>query len=401
MTQPPAAKHSVAVKRRLLIEQLCPRQVLADAAGLVFEDTNLSWRPETGEVGLPSRIVFIDANDNGELDESESLRLTDADGRFDFQDLSGDESIIRLFSGAASSMPHFPVAADAASVIPVADASALTSVRDNLAIALAGTTLQLVDIEDGAVTSIEIPGVARAAEWLPDGRMLVLASDAFGNHAFTIDNHNSVTPLVLQADEPVAGWSDIAIDSSGNGVLVEQSDHDTLLRAIAVGDSIAVGNTTTVVGAGTRVVSGGELTSVISTPTDDGLRLRLWSNATGTEIGDGGIEISGGQEVLSYDDRSGLVLLRTTAESIALLDAAAGFASLQTVSDVAGPVALDASRELLYAVSPSDAVLRIIDLNTANTLARLALDAESAATAAQLSLDSGSGKLLALTAAGI
>jgi len=386
----------------MLIEQLCDRRVLANIGGMVFEDTNTSWRYEAGESTLSSRIVFIDSNDNGEIDESESVKLTDAAGRFDFEVISGDETIIRLFNGSPSeALPLFPIAPTREDPgVLFSGGTAIASLIDGHLIALAGNTVIRADLTTRTADSVVIPGTIRSAQPLPDGRVLVLASDSAGNEAFAIDATGSVTPLVLQASDAAAVWSDVAIDASGNGVLVEQSDEDTLLRAIAVGDSIAVGSSTLTVGEGTRVFSGGELTTVISTPTDDGIRLRLWSNATGTEIGSGGVEIAGGLEVLSYNDASGLVLVRNAADSVSLVDAAAGFASLQTIA-VNGLVTFDHDRELLFAISPVELVLRVIDLNTATLIGQFVLDAESIVDPSQVTFDASTGKLFVLTAGGI
>jgi hypothetical protein len=377
--------------------------VLADVAGVVFEDANLSWRPDAGDTLLPSRIVYLDANDNGRLDENETLALTDDGGRFELQDLTGDESIIRLFNGSSSSTATtFPIVANVGGgEISIPDAIAITSFREEQAVVLANNSLSRVDVSARETVSVALPFAARAAEFLPDGRILILGSDENDNHAFTVDADGTVTSLTLQTPNPTDGWADVAIDASGNGFLVEQAEEETLLRAIAVGDSIVVGSTSTSVGAGTKVYGGGELTTILSTPTDDGLRLRLWSNATGTEIGNGGVEIPGGQEVLSYDDASGLVLLRTATESITVLDVDAGFASLQTIDDVSGPAAIDTDQELLFSVSPSDGEIRIVDLRTANLLGSFALDANAIQSASQLAFDSVSGKLLLMTSAGV
>ncbi len=397
--------HSKALsgKRRLLFEQLSQRQVLANVAGVVFEDTNLSWRPDTSEPRLQSRIVFVDSNNNSQLDDSEPVRSTDALGQFEFADLSGDEAIIRLFQGSASPLlPQFPVVPNFdAGVIAITGGTSIASLKNDIAITVAGSNVLRSNISTGSTASFAIPGPVRATELLPDGQILALASDNQSHHSFIIDSSGVVAPLSLQTPSPASGWADIAIDGSGNGLLVEQSSNATFLRSVSIGTSIVVASSTVSVGAGTHVIGGGAVTTVVSTPTNDGLLLRLWSNATATEIGSGGVEILAGQEVISYDDASGLVLLRTTADTVKLLDASAGFASLQTITGVTGPVAIDASREILYSMSTADATLRIIDLNTANVLGQFAIQTPSSSSATNLAVDSVSGKLLLQTSAGI
>jgi len=388
-------------KRRLLFEQLSTRQVLAEISGIVFEDTDGSWRPDAGEARLQSRVVFVDVNNNSQLDDNDPLQFTDAVGRFEFTDLTGDQAIVRLFQGSGSAaVPFFPVTPNVeAALIAITGGTGISSFADDVSITIAGANVERSDLSSGQTKSIAIPANVRAAEPLPDGRILVLASQNQANHSFVIDSAGAVSPLALQVPAPANGWADVAIDASGKGVLVEQSAQATLLRSISIGPLVTVTNSTVSVGAGTRVVSGGATMTVVSTPTDDGLLLRLWSNATGTEITTGGVKVLAGQEVLSYDDASGLVLLRTTADTVQLLDASAGFASLQTITGVPGPVVLDPSREVLYAVSAANATLQIIDTKTTVVLSQFAVQA-SAGTS-DIAFDSTTGKLLLLTSAGI
>ena len=388
-------------KRHLLFEQLSTRQVLASVSGIVFEDTNLSWRPDASEPRLQSRVVYVDDNNNSQLDSNERVQLTNAFGQFEFADLAGDQAIIRLFQGSASApTPYFPLVPNVdAALIAITGGTGIARFAGDVAITIAGSKVERSDVGSGETSSTTIPASVRAAELLPDGRTLVLASQNQANQAFIIDSVGAVSPLALQTPIPVNGWADVAIDASGKGVLVEKSTQATLLRSISIGASVTVTNSTVTVGAGTRVTSGGAVTTVISTPTDDGLLLRLWSNATGTEITSGGVEVLAGQEVLSFDDTSGLVLLRTTADTVQLLDADAGFASLQTITGVPGPVALDAAREILYAVSPADSTLQVIDTKTASILSQFAIQASAGAS--NIAFDSTTGKLLLLTSAGI
>ena len=78
----------VRVRRRLLVERLGDRRVLAAITGAVFEDANHSFQREVGEAAAANRLVFIDANDNAQIDSGERYALADADGNFAFADLA-------------------------------------------------------------------------------------------------------------------------------------------------------------------------------------------------------------------------------------------------------------------------------------------------------------------------
>src|SRR5207253_5274640 len=53
-----------------------------------FEDRNSDgvFSSNLGEPGLPNRTIYIDSNDNGQLDPSEPTRITDANGAYEFAD---------------------------------------------------------------------------------------------------------------------------------------------------------------------------------------------------------------------------------------------------------------------------------------------------------------------------
>jgi len=386
----------------MLIEQLCERRVLASVYGIVFEDSNLSWRYDFDEVLLPNRVVFVDSDDNGQIGENERVALTDDFGQFEFAELSGDNAIVRLFNGSPGApLPLFPVSPVVVNKqLQFNGGTSIASLDDQQLIALAGNSIIRGNLETGISEPILIPGLVRAAQPLPGGGILVLASDGLGNESFAVTVAGAVTPIVLQATVPNSIWEDVAIDASGNGFLVERSNADTALRTIAAGETIQVSSTTTLVGAGTRVTSGGEITTVISTPTDDGLRLQLWSNATGTEISNGGVEIAGGIEVLSYDEATGLVFVRSTFDTVTILDAAADFASLSTI-DAVGAVAIDGQRQLLFAISPTDPLLKIVDLNTAVTLGEFVFNSQSVSDVIEMVYNASTGELVVLTATGV
>jgi len=391
----------------MLIEHLGERRLLASVSGIVFQDPNSSWRQDVGESPVASRIVFSDGNDNGTIDDGEAYQLTDATGRFALDILGTDATIVRLFSGSeAAGSTNFPIAPLVEPVgLDFTGGDSIVNVTGAEVIAIAGTSLIRGNLASGQTTSSMIPGVIRDAQRLPDGQILVLATDTTGNQSFRVDAAGIVSPVVLQASGAATVWADAAIDASGNGVVVEQSDSSTLLRAIAVGSSIVVGTTTTSVGAGTRVTGGGSLSTVISTPTDNGISLRLWSNATGTEITEVATEVVGGREVVSYDDASGLVLVRNAADSVTVLDAAANFASLQTIPTT-GRVLIDGDRDLFFDVSPSGSTVRVIDLVTATTLGHFTIAASSSnpsaiSSANQVAMDPVTRKLLVLGGAGI
>ncbi len=393
---------SKSTRRLLLLEQLQDRFAFASLSGIVFEDANQSWRLDSGEAGLDKQVVYVDRNGNSKLDDSEPVTLTDSDGKFHFDDLSGDSAIVRLFNGRSDApAPYFPVTPTVATGnLAFTGGSSMQLAANSRVLAIAGSTLVDGSLKTNLTTSLSFDGPVKAAQLLADGRILVLSDDASGNHAFFVDADGKATPVALGANEPEGGWSSAAVDSSGNGVLLESSDGPSLVRGLVIGDTVQVGASSVSVGANSRLTGGGELTTVISTPIDGGLKLRLWSNATSTEITSaGGIDLAGASEVLSYSDANGLVLVRNAADSYSVLDAAAGFASLQTIQSD-GVVALDAERDLLYTLNSLGA-LRIIDVGTAKAIGTFLLPPQIAVDAEQLLFDSEQSQLAILNSSGV
>lgn len=391
-----------STRRQLLLERLQDRFVFASLSGIVFEDANQSWRLDAGEVGLDKQVVYVDLDGNSKLDDGEPVALTDSAGKFQFDDLSGDSAIVRLFNGRSGApAPYFPVNPTVASAsLAFTGGSSMQLTADGRVLALAGSTLVDGSLSTNVVAKRSFDGPVKAAQLLADGRILVLSDDSAGHHAFFVDANGNSAPVALGTSEPDAGWSSAAVDSSGNGVLLEESDGPSFVRGLVIGSSIQVGTSSVSVGAHSRLTGGGELTTIISTPIDGGLKLRLWSNATSTEITSaGGVDVSGASEVLSYNDANGLVLVRNAADSYSVLDAAAGFASLQTIQSD-GVVALDGARDLLYSLN-SVGILKIIDLGTAQAIGTFLLPPQVAADAEQLLFDPQQSQLLILNGSGV
>src|SRR5262245_9214379 len=68
------------------------------ATGTVFRDLNASGLLDAGEPGLANRQVFVDANNNGQLDPFETSTTTDANGAYTL-DLAPGEYTIRVVPG--------------------------------------------------------------------------------------------------------------------------------------------------------------------------------------------------------------------------------------------------------------------------------------------------------------
>jgi len=383
-----ARGHDSRARRRLLIETLDPRMVLASLAGFVFEDANETWRHEADESALDQRLVFADANDNGLPDDGEAFALTNPDGSFALDDLGSDPQIIRLFQAAPSQVPHFPIRPEPdADAIPLGAAGAhgLELARlsgESAALLKAAGGAILVDLTDGSADQVELGGTPVTLAPLPDGRWLALANDSLGNRSFLIGPGNLVEPISLldtasgsgdahggPADSSGGGWADVAVGEDGTGYLLPTSlaGEAVPLHRLDLTATPPAAPTQTLVPANARLIAGEGVTTVIAEPTDWGLDVSLWSNSTGTIISHQPVAILGGIQVLAYGEATALLYVLVSDDvnesepAIRVLDVAAGFAPLQTIRGLIGLKAIDTDRGVIFAFDPSEGRLQAID----------------------------------------
>src|SRR4051812_47482355 len=70
-------------------------------AGTTYEDRNASGSKDAGEPNIPGRTVYIDANNNAQLDAGETSLLSDANGAYKFLNLTPGSYTIRQIAPAS------------------------------------------------------------------------------------------------------------------------------------------------------------------------------------------------------------------------------------------------------------------------------------------------------------
>ena len=69
-------------------------------AGQTFEDRNASGAKEAGEAAVPGRTVYLDANNNGQLDAGETSLVSDAGGNYKFLNVTPGAYTVRQLAAA-------------------------------------------------------------------------------------------------------------------------------------------------------------------------------------------------------------------------------------------------------------------------------------------------------------
>ena len=382
-------------RRRLVLERLCDRRVLASIAGGVFEDANLSYRQDADENVLHDRLVYLDLDEDGWLGADEPYRRTDADGTYAFDDLTPGDYVVRLFNGTQSQRQTVPVAPRVEGSIAISAATAFRSADGGDTLyALRPQAVARIEPLSGAVSELPLGSEASSLHPLPDGRLLVLgdsSDDPANPHAWLVSfEAGSVTPVDLGLADGETGWASAAIDASGQGVLIASGGESTALRRLAWTDGLLeVSATDSFVPAGTYTwTSAGANTSLIAMPGDEGLTLALWSNATAQSIQGTSVTIPDGVALLDFDDAAGLAVVRNEAGETLVYDVAAGFALLDRIPDLSEAVMLDGGRDLLFAINLTGDLL-IRDLMDHRLLADVPVAALDTVAAAELALAAG------------
>ncbi|MGI9475034.1 MAG: cadherin-like domain-containing protein, partial [Rubripirellula sp.] len=400
----------VRVRRRLLVERLGDRRVLAAITGAVFDDVNHSFQRDADETAAANRLVFIDANENGTLDASERFALADSDGNFEFADLTDGTYQVRLFNGAGSQTQTLPVSATQdAATIAVADASQLVA-PGPFPIALTSGTVVLGDLGTGLSDTVVVGDQLSQAQLLPGGKLLIIGTDASGATAWELDSATQAVSEVNLADsDPPIEWAELAIDGDGRGVILEPTtgtdpEQDLLgIRGLDGSDgSITVSDILTTIPADARVITSDTGNrSVFAWAESDGLQLSLWSNVTSSFITSSKVADTISTELLAFDDASGILAIRTESGGVSVHDADANFAPLHTLQDVTGPIAIDGARDLLITVSPTEAMLKLINLRDGTLVADLAVDLSTIGQVSALAIGESNDAVTLLGAAGM
>jgi len=418
-------------RRKLRLERLDARRVLAAISGVVFEDVDSSFQREKDESGLANRLVYLDADGGGTFNAGEAYALTDADGAFEFAGLADGRYTVRLHDGNASQAQIFPLETDATSLQPnIAGATGVIH-QDNRLVGIDGREIFVADLIDGRISrtgndGLPVDGFTPVSlTAIADNRLLVVGEGDEDGSLWLVDpsadqwqrldvTGGDAAPDQLTSTQ-TRNWRDVAVDGAGRGLAIATvateglPANETLIHGVDAVDPNAIELTSTnfVVAPDARLItSDSGPRSVLVTPSSDGLLAQLWSNETASPISSSSFLIAGTSDLVDFDDASGLLVLRDAAGGVTVADANNNFAPLFRFNELLGPLRLDATRELLWAVSPLEGTLKILELGGGTQIAEVSLDTGSVGAIrsvlpGRILPDSGIDSLAVVGAAGI
>jgi len=417
--------------RRLSLQVLDDRRVLAAVTGAVFADLDESSTRQVDESGLAGRLVYVDQNENASLDEGEPFALTDQAGEFSLQDLTAGTHFVRLFNGTPSQVQTSPLSVGwNQSVQEIAGIGAATPAFSSPvdgdispAVFVNGTLLQSLSQADGQPeSSIDLGHAVTAVGRLEDSRVWAIGGEVGDPRGWIIDSDLSVaTPLDFTGFGTVPSDFEIktvALDDRGRGVLMTQagdSGEDATLWKIDVTAASPVSPTTVQLpsdsvlsGDPTPRPSGGPTRVIVAVPQSlggqpseptDSLAVHLWNHDDSGPLSQP-IVIQGATEVVAFSDTAGLLVLRHE-DHLTVHDVDNSLATLYQLPDTASPLAIDADRGWLVQSSADQSSLRWFDAETGAGLAETAIDLATLGQDVRLRPDAALQAVLAVGSTGI
>lgn len=419
--------------RRLSLQVLDDRRVLAAITGAVFADLDQSSTRGVDESGLAGRLVYLDQNDNAAIDQGEPFALTDQAGEFSIEDLEAGDHVVRLFNGTSSQVQTSPLSADwVGSVRPRSGIGATTPAfvsppggSDEVlpAVYVEGTFLRTVSSdEDESVFSIDLGHSVTAVGRLDDARLWALGGEAGEPRGWIIDaDLSAATSIDLSGfgtGSPDLQIETVAVDDQGRGVLMTHTGdpaEQASLWKLDVTASAPVGSTATQLPADSILVADpsprpadGPTRAIVAIPqaTDgqpaglsDSLAIHVWHHDDSGPLSQPAV-IEGATDVVAFSDTAGLLVLRHESH-LTVHDVDNALATLYQLPNTATSLALDAEHGWLLQPSSDQSSIRWLEAETGALLAETAIDLTLLGDDVVLKPDAALQAVLAIGSAGI
>ena len=397
-------------RRRLLVEHLGDRRVLAAITGAIFEDLNHSFQFDQGDANAPQRLVYIDANQNTQIDAGERYALADNQGNYRFDNVPDGVHELRLYNGTDSQFQTVPISATLEGPVSSVTAGSQLASNGRTPLALTNQSIVVGELDTGATSEISFGVQLTRFQFLPDGNLLVVGTGANGETAWQVnaDAGTSTAVNLAETDIPTP-WTDIAIDPSGRGVLLEPTiSSETGESVLAIrkldasnAEAISVSEVLQTIPADAEVLTSDGTRTVFAWADTGGTQLSLWSNATASFISSSDVLGSLTSELVAFDDTAGIIAVRTASGGVSIFDADANFAPLYTLPGASGPVAIDSSRDLMFSISSGDAKLQLRNLGDGALIADMAIDLSEIGQISHLAVGERTDTITVLGVAGI
>ena len=374
---------TLRLRRRLQVERLRERCVLAAITGEVFEDSNESLKQETGELGAAERLVFVDLNRNERLDQSEPFALSDSSGAFEIPGMEPGDYVVRLFAGGPHQIQTLPVTAEQHSLSGSASGGTHLAVGDDHWFSLNSNSaeIQVGNFLSSEVQTIVLDGEAETIATAPDGRLLVLGAKEGNATSWMIDPSSvSAEPMHWDVQPGLNRWTRVSLDQTGKGLAVAHTTDAAFLYRLEYSESgqwVVLPTTMQIpTGTSTYAPESGDR-HLIAMPGDDSFEFSLWSQTNGQLINGSGYQLSDISEVLGFSNDLGILITRSARDTVSVFDVDADFSQLNQFNNLAGPAAFDGAFERLATFNSDHNLLELRDVVQGDVFASFEVDLTS------------------------
>lgn len=384
-------KRPFLLRRRLLIEQLGERCVLAAITGEVFNDLNESLNHQSSEPLSEQRLVFLDVNQNRQLDFPEPVALSSSEGQFEFEGLQSGEYFVHLFRGGPQQQQTFPAAATAEFLSDNAiNATQLVLSGDYwYSLNTDDSSIEYGELQSSDQTEVlVIDGSPERFDVLPDGRLFVVGSVGHQSASWIVDpSQASIQLHSFELQNNYLRWSGLSLNDQGQGLVVAEGDETWEIFRVDYSPiaGVEIDSNSITAEVGTHVVASevGQR-NLIARANDEGLVVSLLSQTTGEMIIGSTQPIEGASEVIAFDDATGILLVRDHQNRVTVLDVDANFSPINQIFDVAGPLAFDATTHRLVSISEDFESLQLHDVIEGKKFAEIEVDLQSVGVPSEL-----------------
>lgn len=343
-------------------------------SGTNWNDINNNGLQDSGEAGLADWTIYLDGNQNGQLDAGEISTTTNANGNYTFTGLNaGTYTVARIQQ--TSWTPTFPTNSGQSTLIPIADRRDLVfdPTRNYLYITTSDGDVERYDVNSRSLlTRFDAGNSLNGADITPDGSTLYVAENQIGATQGFIRkvnlNTGAVTNLTYDLeydDRP----SDIAIGSNGTGMVRSFGQWHQIRQLNLSTDTISERADKGSVYGGALITRGADRSLFFT--TEDGISsgsIFTYNAVNNTFSPHKWTNAYLGSNLSAVNRNSSLIALEW-GNGISILDRHLN--SVENLNDVDSGMAFDPLRDILYAANSTTDQIIAFNTNNWNELYRL------------------------------
>jgi hypothetical protein len=339
---------------------------LSAIAGLHWNDINGNGTKEFNEPGLAGWTVYLDQNQNTQLDVGELSTLTDTNGNYTFTGLAAGTYTVALVPQAGWNQT-LPLSSQS-TLIPVSDRRDLIvdGGRNQLYLTTSSGTVERYDMTTGTLlTPWKVGNSLNGGDITPDGSALYIAENQQGATQGIVRKVNLTTGAVTNLTTPDASWdtlpSDVAIASNGIGLVRRRGQWQQMLELNLSTDVITPRSISGLLYGGDLIARSGDRSLLLIRGADGLFTYNAVTNSFSPQR-------PANANSLFAVNRDGSLIAVEVGTSISILDR--NLNSVENLTNVDGGLAFDPIRDILYAASAATDQIIAFDTNTWQELYR-------------------------------